>query len=350
MNLKKELISRIKKIRERMEEQKIDAFLVQKPKNLLYLAGIESGNMLLTPYEANLWVNELDYAIINSSFKDYADFNIFPIKDRKERIEGIKDCVRGLKPGNIGVENISFTYYSKLKKDLKPDLITSDIIEKTRQVKSEYEIRLLKKSAGIGKIGLEKAYEVVRNGISELEAVAEVEYAVRKAGSETPPFHEGALLASGSNASNIHSYASDKKIREGEMVVVDLGARYKGYYSDMTRTIPVGKLGKEEQEVFELVKNLELETIDHIGVDMKASEVYEFVEKRIRDSGYMLHHAAGHGIGLDVHELPSLSSDPDDILREGMVFTIEPGIYKAKKFGARFEDMVLLTWKGCEVL
>ncbi|ODS34946.1 MAG: hypothetical protein A7316_04760 [Candidatus Altiarchaeales archaeon WOR_SM1_86-2] len=352
MNLKKELTSRIKKIRARMEEQKIDAFLVQKPKNLLYLAGMESGNMLLTPDEANLWVNELDYSNVNSSFKNYADFNIFPIRDygKAKRIEAVGDYIKGLRPGNIGVENISFASYGKLKQELKSDLISGDIIEKTRQVKSEYEIGLLRNSAGIGKIGLEKAYEVVGGGISELDAVSEIEYAVRKAGSETPPFHEGALLASGSNAASIHAYASDKKIREGEMVVVDLGARYRGYYSDMTRTIPIGKLNKDERKVLEFVKNLKSETIDYIREGMKASDVHKFVEKRIKKLGYNFYHAAGHGIGLDVHELPSLGPDSDDVLKEGMVFTVEPGIYKAGKFGVRFEDMVVLTGKGCEVL
>ena len=111
MNLKKELKSRTKKIQKQMEDQKIDAVLIQTPKNLLYLSGIESGIMLITPDETSLWVNELDYAIINSSFKNYADFNIFLIKDYKKakRIEAVRDYIKGLKPKNIGVENISFT-------------------------------------------------------------------------------------------------------------------------------------------------------------------------------------------------------------------------------------------------
>ena len=244
MNLKKELTSRTKKIQGQLENQKIDAFLIQTPKNLLYLSGIESAIMLLTPDQTSLWVNELNYEIFNDSFKNHENLNIFLIKDygKAKRIEAVKAYIKKLKLKNIGTENINFTFYSKLKKELKADIAASDIIEKARQVKSNYEIELLKESAKIAKVGIERAYEVVKDGITELDAISEIEYAIRGAGSETPPFHEGALLASGSNAAGIHAYASGKKIREGELVVVDLGARYKGYYSDMTRTIPVGTL------------------------------------------------------------------------------------------------------------
>ncbi len=233
-------------------------------------------------------------------------------------------------------------------------------------VKTDYEINLLKKSAEIAKKGMEKAYEIITPGISELNAAAEIEYVIRKCGSETPPFEHGILLSSGKNAGNIHGFPTEKKIKAYELIVVDLGARYGNYYSDMTRTIPAGKLklNSEQQRAHEFIKNLEEETIDMVEIGVNTFEVHKFADEKIKKFGYKFHHSISHGIGLDIHEMPyfrvirgniaSVSEayfkDRDAKLCENMVFTIEPGIYVPGKFGVRFEDMVLLTKKGCEVL
>jgi Xaa-Pro aminopeptidase len=216
-------------------------------------------------------------------------------------------------------------------------------------VKTGYEIEMLKKAAGIASLGMKKAYSVVKEGVGELDAVAEIEHTIRKLGSETPPFQHGMLLASGKNSADIHAHASRQKIKKG-LVVVDLGGRVNGYYSDMTRTIPVGKISKKEKELTEFTRNLELEAVDRIQPGMKACEIHHFIESRLKKKRFNFYHSAGHGVGLDVHEKPALGPESKDILQENMVFTVEPGIYIPNKYGIRFEDMVLLTKKGCKTL
>ncbi len=344
-NLRSEIRNRADKLRNDMERQNLDAILISIPENLLYLTGRDSGQALITEENAILWVKDL-YRKIH---KDLYLGKGYPFDVRNYKKEIVKKQIKKLKIKNLGIENLSVKNYNKLRGDLKSNLIISDIPEKRRMIKSGYEIDLIKKSAGIAKRGMRKAYNVLHDGVIEQDAVAEIESEIRRNGSETPPFKEGMLLASGRNSADVHARASMKKIENG-VVVVDLGARYSGYYSDMTRTIPVGRLNPLQKKIFEFVRNLEMETIDLLETGIKATEVHNFVEKRIRKAGYRFYHSTGHGIGLNIHEIPNLGSESEDILRAGMVFTIEPGIYIPDKFGVRFEDMVLLKKNKTEIL
>jgi len=203
---------------------------------------------------------------------------------------------------------------------------------------------------------MEKAYEIINNiekdkkGMREIDIAAEIEYEIRRAGSETPPFGEGMLLASGQNSADIHAHSRQNLITRNSVVVVDLGAKYSGYYSDMTRTILTGELNSSDKNLLEFVRNLEHECIDRLYEGMPATELYEFAEKKIKGRGFKFYHSLGHGVGLDVHELPNIGPESEDVLKSGMVFTIEPGIYIPKKFGIRFEDMVLLKKNGIDIL
>jgi len=335
-----ELKNRIKKIRELANT---DAVLISKPKNLLYITGIESCRLLLTQDSCVMFTSEPDYKKINLP-------GIFDVELYEKN--KIKNYINKLKPGKLGIENIDIKSYEKLRENIKPGIIVSvsDAVEKARMIKSGYEIEMLKKSAAIAKKGMEKAYEVITPGIFEIAAAAEIEYEIRKNGSETPPFECGMLLASGENASKIHGFPAQKKIKEGELVVVDLGARYGNYYSDMTRTIPAGKLkqNSEQAKVYEFIKNLQQELIDWIEIGMESSDVHKFAEEKIKKFGYKFYHGIGHGIGLNIHEMPHFRDAKTKLCKHN-VFTIEPGIY-TNKFGVRFEDMVLLTGKGSKIL
>ena len=344
MNIKLEIRKRIVGIREDMEKNRIDTLLLSKPKNVLYLSGYETGQILITHDDAILWVKNL-YRDIYELYHD-RDY-VFDIKSLKKN--SVEKYITSKKFKKIGIEDLNLNRYDKLRGSIKAEFITMEIVENRRAVKSKNEIELLKKSADIAVKGMNRAYEVVQENVSEIDAVAEIEYTIRKLGSETPPFYDGMLLAYGPNGSDIHARASAKNIRNG-LVVVDLGARYSGYYSDISRTIPVGNLRKNEGKTLEFVRNLELEVIDRIKVGVKAVELHSYVNKRIKRLGYEFYHSTGHGIGLEVHEKPSLGSESKDILKENMVFTIEPGVYIPKKFGVRFEDMILLTRNGPRIL
>jgi len=335
-----EIKDRIRKIRDLMG---VDVMIISKPKNLMYISGITSGHSLLTQDSCTVWTNEIEYETIK--YPGIIDAELY-------KKNAMKDCLDKLKPGKIGIENVEINYYNKIKKEIDCEITVSDAVERARMVKSDYEIALVKKSAGIARKGMEKAYEVVSPGTSELKAAAEIEYEIRKNQSETTPFEHGMLLSSGKNSADIHGFPTKKKIKSGELVVVDLGARYGQYYSDMTRTIPAGKLklNSKEAMAYEFIKNLELETIDIIKVGMKASDVHKFADDKIKEFKYKFHHSIGHGVGLAVQEMPHLNGISETVLCENMVFTIEPGIYVPGKFGVRFEDMVLLSKKRCILL
>jgi len=346
MGIISEVNERLRRARAELENNEIDALLVTNTKNLRYLTGRDTGRALIGRNDAFLWVKEL-YLDLYSELYSNEGYE-FEVRIYEEG--AIRKFINKSRIKRLGIENIGISEFNRLSKEIKGKLIPCNIPETLRAIKSRYEIKLLKKSADMAKKGMEKAHRVVNEGTRELDAVAEIEYEIRTLGSETPPFGEGMLLASGASGADIHAFAEMKRIRSGSPVVVDLGARYRGYYSDMTRTLVVGRLSKKEKDLLEFVENLELEAIDRVDVGTKASEIHKFVEEEMKKKGYKFYHSTGHGIGLDVHEIPNIGPDSEDVLREGMVFTIEPGIYIPGEFGIRFEDMILLKRNKIEML
>jgi len=341
MSTEQEIGRRVGNLRESLKSEGIDAILLSNPNNMRYLTGKGTGRALISKDSSVLWVREL-YLELYSFSKE------FDVRSGEE--DAIKRYIKDSNIKRLAVENLPVSLYERRKEELQVELIPTDIVEKLRAVKSDYEIELLRNSANIAKKGMKKAYEVIRDGTNELDAVAEIEYVIRKAGSETPPFMDGMLLAAGPEGADIHAHAGMKKVRAGDLVVVDLGARVDGYYSDMTRTIPVGEPNPLAADILEFVKNLQEQAIDMIHPGIKAGDVHDFVSKEIEDKGYKFYHSTGHGIGLEVHELPNIGPKSEDALQEGMVFTIEPGIYIPGKFGVRFEDTLSLKKNKVETL
>jgi len=224
------------------------------------------------------------------------------------------------------------------------------VIREQRMVKTGLEIEMLRKAADIAVTGMKKAYGVVRAGVKEMDALAEVEYAIRKAGSDAPPFDDGMLLSSGEGSADIHARASRRRIKKGSTVVVDLGGRYCGYYSDMTRTIPVSPIDAQAKGLLEYVDNLRAQAIDMLEEGVVAGNVHAFIERDMGAHGYKFYHSAGHGVGLNIHESPNIGDGSLDVLKKDMVFTIEPGVYIAGRYGVRFEDTVLLKKNRAEIL
>jgi len=341
-----EINKRLRKARAELENNEIDALLVTNPKNLRYLTGKDTGRVLIRGNDAFLWVKELYGDLYSELYSNEG----YEFELRIYEKDAIKNFINKSRIKRLGIENIGISEFNRLSKEIKRELVPCKIPETLRAIKSRYEIEFLKKSADIAKKAMEKAYKVVTGDTKELDAVAEIEYEIRRLGSETPPFGGGMLLASGASGADIHAFAEMKRICSDSLVVVDLGARYRGYYSDMTRTIAIGKLSKKDKGLMEFVENLELETIDRIEVGTKASEIHKFVEKKMEGKGYKFYHSTGHGVGLDVHEIPNIGPNSEDTIKEGMVFTIEPGIYIPGKFGIRFEDMILLQENKTKIL
>jgi Xaa-Pro dipeptidase len=186
------------------------------------------------------------------------------------------------------------------------------------------------------------AAELIEEGRTELEIAAEAEHEMRKAGSEGTPFNT--IVASGRNSWLPHATATNKRLRSGELIVVDLGATHKGYVSDMTRTFALSPT-KKQSELIDAIKRAQAAAIARVRDGIRASDVDSVARKVASRAGYARFylHSTGHGVGLDVHEPPSLSPSSKEILRSGMVTTVEPGAYVRGVGGVRWEDMVLVT-------
>ena len=216
-------------------------------------------------------------------------------------------------------------------------------------VKSKQELGWLRKAARLAAKGMLCASELIRAGRTELEIAAEAEYTMRKAGSGGTPF--STIVASGRNSWLPHATATPKRLRRGELIVVDLGAAHNGYVSDMTRTFGLEPTRKQSR-LLEVVKRAQHAAFKRIRDGVRAASVDKAAREVISRVGYarFCTHGTGHGIGLDVHEPPSLEPASKETLHKGMVVTVEPGVYVLGIGGARREDMVLVTKDGFELL
>jgi Xaa-Pro dipeptidase len=223
----------------------------------------------------------------------------------------------------------------------------SNAVSRLRIIKSEKEIEFHKKAADI----VDKVfYEIIKEGIegkTEKEVAARIEYLIKSFGADGIAFDP--IVASGPNGANPHHTPSDRVIRENDLVILDYGAKYKGYCSDITRTVAVGEVPGEAKRVYEVVREAQQASIEAAKEGVKAKEVDLTARNVIERHGYGEYfiHRTGHGLGLEVHEEPYIAPISEISLKEGMIFTVEPGIYLPGKFGVRIEnDVVMRNGKG----
>ena len=224
---------------------------------------------------------------------------------------------------------------------------SSEIINGARIIKTEKEIEAIRRAGEIGDLGFKTIFECIEEGKTEYELVAEAEYVMRKAGSEGIPFDT--IVASGENSAYPHAKTTNKKVQDGDIIIVDIGARFNGYCSDMTRTFIFGKPGKEKAKLINLVNDAQQYGLDNIKAGVKCCDidkiVREFFINKNKEWGARFLHSLGHGVGIDIHENPYLSPLSQDVLEENMVVTVEPGLYIPDQGlgGARTEDQIMIT-------
>jgi len=219
-----------------------------------------------------------------------------------------------------------------------------DVFEKVRMVKDIEEIKIIKKSLQIALDTFEYIKPQVVAGVTELDIANEIEYKMKKLGASGPSFDT--IVASGKRSSLPHGVATKKVIENGDAVVIDMGAIYNGYCSDITRTIFVGGMSKEQERVYDLVKKAQKFAIDAIEAGVSCKEVNEVAVNEFKKNGMEKYfvHSLGHGVGLDVHERPFVAGRSLDVFEPGMVVTVEPGLYLPNQFGVRIEDMVMVPF------
>jgi Xaa-Pro aminopeptidase len=227
---------------------------------------------------------------------------------------------------------------------------SSGLVMRQRIIKDGDELKLIRQAVNLGAKVYQQASKAIRSGVTEVEVAGKLEFAARRGGADGMSF--GTIVAAGKRGALPHGQASLQPIPKRGFVVVDSGVILRGYCSDMTRTVHVGKASRVERQWYDSVLEAQVVGIAAVRPGIMAREVDEAVRKVLRKARLNRYftHSTGHGVGLEIHEPPRLGSKQEERLAPGMVITIEPGIYVPGKGGIRIEDMVIVTEKGCEVL
>ncbi len=339
---------RQKKLLKLIEEKEMDGIIVTSNENIFYLTGapLNCNKFLYLSNDGNSYIitNEMNYEEIKDNVKDV---NIIKTENF---IEEIKKLIKKLGK-KIGFENkkISYYVYEELKKDL--ELISIDnYIEEMREIKDEDEIKLIENSQRITEKSLEESLKEIKIGMSELEIVAKIEYFMRIYGAESYAFDS--IVLSGVRGVYPHGSPTRKIIEKNEGIIIDIGVRYNGYCSDMTRTIFIGEPSKNIIDIYYAVKYTQEEAIKYAKPGIIGKELNEIAINILKE--YKLekyfNHGLGHGIGINVHEEPFINKKQEKKLKCGNIITIEPGVYIPKIGGIRIEDMLLITENGSKNL
>jgi Xaa-Pro aminopeptidase len=334
------------------KENEFDFFMIFNSSNLTYFTGFSGATALLIPKqgESVLYVSAVNY---EQAKAETSGLGVCLLKQGENLMEKIADHTVPEKSTKLGVDSVTIEGWRVLAKavggeeKLEP---ASNIVRELRKVKDQQEIQLLREACNFANIGMQVASEIVKPGVKEKEAAAEIEYAMRKKGSDGTGFET--IIASGASSAFPHGSCSDRTIQGGDLVVVDLGATYKGYRSDMTRTFIAGKASGKQRKIYETVKLAQHTAFQTIKPNILAKDVDAAARQVIEAAGYgkFFVHNLGHGVGLEVHEAPILSPDSKDTLAFGNVVTDEPGIYLPGYGGVRIEDTVLVIVDGAEKL
>jgi len=267
-------------------------------------------------------------------------------------VDAIVGTLRSVNVESVGVEyNAPYSIIEGIKGRLGVKVVdVSKDIANLRIIKDSDEINRIKEATKITEEALRVAQNTIRSGVSECWIAGVVEKAMRDSGAEYYAFPS--IVASGYRSALPHAVTSSKVIGEGEPVIVDIGARYHGYCSDLTRTFIVKPIDSNVKDVYYAVLEAQRVAINSIKPGVKASEIDKTVRSILREYGYekFFIHSTGHGVGIEVHEPPRISIDSEVILKPGMVFTVEPGVYIEGKFGIRIEDIIVVTDTGCKLL
>jgi Xaa-Pro dipeptidase len=342
-------LKRLKALRQLAFETKdFDAFLVTNGANLLYFAGFPGTACMLIPKKgkSTIYVYNVNYEQTKAEAKE---FKVELVKTGEDLATKILKKINASKTKKLGLDAItgvpSVADYLRLKKVLRGIAkikIDNEPVRTLRKVKDEEEVKLMRKAGELTSEGMKAAYETIKPGVREYEVAAEIEYAMRRKGSWGTAFET--IVASGVRSGFPHGGCTDRRIRKGDLVVVDIGATYQYYCSDMTRTITAGKPSAKQKKMYELVRLAQDKAFQAVKPKAKAKDIDAISRKVIKDAGYDEYyvHGLGHGVGLEIHEPPTLNSTSKDRLTVGNVVTIEPGIYVVDFGGVRIEDTVLV--------
>ena len=341
------LEDRLERLRQRFTGEGIDALFISRSENRRYLSGFDgsAGYLLITHKDVVL---ATDFRYLEQAKGQAPQCQIFRTYGDIE--DWFPELISGLDLKHLGFEagHISFSLYRKLSSMLNKTKLplqlmpVEGLVEGLRAVKEAEEIEFITQASAISDAAFEYAATVIRPGMREQELAWEIEKFMRERGSQAIPFD--IIVASGPNAALPHAKPSSRQIALGEPVVIDIGARVAGYASDLSRTVCLGAQDETFGKVYDIVLGAQLAALAMIGEGMTGAEADGVARTVIEEAGYKeaFGHSLGHGIGLEPHEAPRLGPNSAEKLANGMVFTIEPGIYLAGWGGVRIEDTVVM--------
>lgn len=341
------------KIRNLITSAGAEALVITDPFNMRYLSGFSGG-------EGALFLAEgMRILITDSRYTEAAgresSFTVVEENRQHTRMQIFAECLDQCKASTVGYEDQSLrcAEFDRMRAELPEQLKWVPLkgqVDQTRRIKSAEEIELIAKAEAIGDAAFLEILKILQPGMTELEAAAELEYQMRKAGAGG--FSFDTIMASGKNSSMPHAVPSEKKLEEGDFITMDFGCSWQGYCSDMTRTVVLGEADEKQREIYRVVLEAQEAALSVIRPGLTGAEVDKVARDLITEAGYgdCFGHGLGHSVGLYIHEEPRLSPSGLEVLECGMLETVEPGIYVPGFGGVRIEDLVVVTEDGCRNL
>lgn len=330
--------------------ESIDCVLITSDVNRRYFTGMKSSDGTVIAFRNGAYLI-IDFRYIE---KARATVTSAEVIEQKKLYHQLSELIHSHSAKNVAVESQTMTVNQlNTLKRLITDVefidtdVLSNAINSLRMTKDEYEISCIKKAQEIAEIAFDGVLDFIKEGVTEREIAMELERIMRLNDSEGVSFET--IVLSGANTSMPHGVPSDKKVKNGEFILMDYGAVYNGYHSDMTRTVCLGEPTDEMRKVYNIVLEAQKAAINAAHSGMTGQELDLIARSIIDDAGYgeCFGHSLGHGVGMEIHEKPNASPNYNCILNENAVLTIEPGIYIVGKFGVRIEDFVILHENGC---
>ena len=343
--------SRISYLRDQISKTDIDTLFISNKDNIRYYSGF-------TGTFAFLLISESKAIIITDSRytlraeEESPDYEIYKLKSGDNWIENSTNIAKTKIIGYEG-DHVSVNLLNQLQKKAEKINKWKDFSEKItlgRIIKSEEETEILQKTINISDSAFNNVSKKIVTGMTEKDVGWEMEKEMRELGAESPSFDT--IVASGINGSKPHHSPTDKLISDNEAITIDMGAKYKGYCSDLTRTIFIGDPDEKFKKIYTTVLKAQLISMETAKPDMTGEEIDKIARDIITSEGYgeYFGHSLGHGVGIEIHENPGVGPNSKNNIKPGMVYTIEPGIYIENWGGIRIEDMVIMTENGNNLL
>lgn len=330
--------------------ENIDAALITEDVNRRYMTGMKSsaGTVLVTREKAYLII---DFRYIEKAQKTVHDAEVIMQGKLYEQINELL-AKHGAK--NVAIESESVTVAqlnamrTRLNVEIDDSQALSEAIDSLRIVKTQDEIDKIIKAQRIAELAFEDVLNFIKPGVTEKEVGLHLDYFMLSHGAEALSFDT--IAVSGPNTSLCHGVPTDRPVQAGEFVLMDYGATYDGYHSDMTRTVCVGQPTEKMEKIYSIVLEAQLKAIEAIKEGVSGADIDKIARDVITEAGYgeAFGHSLGHGVGMNIHETPNASPSSKHIFKQNMIVTVEPGIYLPDEFGVRIEDFVIIKENGCK--